>query len=176
MSELSVFIEEELTKRENDYKSSPAYIIEHYNIERQNVQAYNGRQLLEMLQNADDACESAEEKIVSIVLKDDLLVIANNGEPFSIDGFRSIMYSNLSIKNMQQNKIGQKGLGFRSILSWAEEVSIQNRETKISFSDVIATSFLETILRDNPHVSTFLHAHSKVSMPIATLRVASRAS
>ena len=86
MTDLNNFIEEELQKRKVDYISSPAYILEHYNIEKQNIEAYNGRQLLEMLQNADDASEFAKEKKVLIKLNDDSLIISNNGEPFSEDG------------------------------------------------------------------------------------------
>lgn len=70
MSSIKEFIEEEIKKRRQDYLSSPAYILEHYNLERQNIEAYNGRQLLEMLQNADDASEMATEKRVLIRLTD----------------------------------------------------------------------------------------------------------
>ena len=44
-----------------------------------------------MLQNADDASEKAIEKKVLIKLdNDNFLIIANNGEAFNEDGFRSI--------------------------------------------------------------------------------------
>ncbi|MBK8344564.1 MAG: hypothetical protein IPL12_15440 [Bacteroidetes bacterium] len=62
MSNLDQFIEEELKKRKADYLSSPIYLLEHYHNEKGYVEAYNGRQLLEMLQNADDASETAKEK------------------------------------------------------------------------------------------------------------------
>jgi hypothetical protein len=78
----------ELVKRKRDYLSSPSYILEHYNIERQNIQAHNGRQLLEMLQNAGDASENAKEKKVLIKLNGNHLIIANNGEPFNEDEVR----------------------------------------------------------------------------------------
>lgn len=171
MTDLNKFIEEELNKRELDYLSSPAYLIEHYNIEKENIQAYNGRQLLEMLQNADDASESAREKKVLIELKDNALTISNNGEPFNEDGIRSIIYSNLSPKVLQQNKIGQKGLGFRSILSWADEVIVNSGETKLGFSEKIAKSFLENLLKKSEDLVKFIKKNSKYKLPIATLRV-----
>lgn len=171
MSSLNKFIEDELILRNKHYKEAPASIIEHYNIEQQNIQAYNGRQLLEMLQNADDVSENAKEKKVLIKLNENELVIANNGEPFSEDGFRSIIYSNLSPKTMQQNKIGQKGLGFRSILSWADEVIINSGGTKLGFSEKIAQKFLENLIKDSPEVSDFIKRHSNSISPIATLRV-----
>lgn len=171
MTDLNKFIEDELQKRKLDYLSSPAYILEHYNIEKQNIEAYNGRQLLEMLQNADDASENANEKKVLIKLNDNYLTIANNGEPFNEDGFRSIIYSNLSSKTLQQNKIGQKGLGFRSILSWADEVVINSGETQLAFSETIAKTFLENLISESKEISTFLKQKSKLKLPIATLRV-----
>ena len=171
MSNLAKFIEEEVKKRKLDYLSSPSYILEHYNIERQNIQAYNGRQLLEMLQNADDASENADEKKVLIELKDNVLTIANNGEPFNEDGFRSIIYSNISPKTLQQNKIGQKGLGFRSILSWADEVIIDSGGTRLSFSEINAKVFLENLINEFPEVSEFIQQNSSSKFPIAILRV-----
>ena len=171
MSNLNKFIEEELIKRKALYLSSPTYLIEHYESEKQNIQAYNGRQLLEMLQNADDASESATDKAILIELKDNILTIANNGDPFNEDGFRSILYSCVSPKTLQQNKIGQKGLGFRSILSWAEEVIIYSGGTKLAFSEKIAKLFLESLLKESEELSNFIKLKSKSKMPIATLRV-----
>ncbi len=171
MNDLNRFIAGELQKRKADYLSSPAYILEHYNIEKQNIEAYNGRQLLEMLQNADDASEGAANKKVLIKLKNNILTIANNGEPFNEDGFRSIIYSNLSSKTLQQNKIGQKGLGFRSILSWADEVIVSSGGTKLGFSEEIAKAFLQNLLKESKELSSFIKQKSNVKLPIATLRV-----
>ena len=117
--------------RKKHYSEDPASIIEHFNIEQQNIQTYNGRQLLEMLQNADDASETAKIKRVLIRLSDNQLTIANNGETFTEGGFLSITRSNLSPKTMLQNKIGQKGLGFRSI---PEIVNVVAASTVKSYS------------------------------------------
>ncbi|NID08926.1 DUF3883 domain-containing protein [Fibrivirga algicola] len=171
MNNLGQFIEEELKKRKNDYLSSPTYLLEHYNNEKGNVEAYNGRQLLEMLQNADDASETASVKKVSIKLVGNDLIISNNGEPFSEAGVRSIIYSNASPKTMQQNKIGQKGLGFRSILSWADEIIINSGETKLAFSENIAKAFLQNLISEHDEIASFIKENSKFEFPIATLRI-----
>ncbi|RZJ66758.1 MAG: DUF3883 domain-containing protein [Flavobacterium sp.] len=171
MNTLYEFINEELEKRERDYISSPAYLVEHYNIEQQNIESYNGRQLLEMIQNADDACENAQVKKVVISLDNNYLNISNNGEPFNEDGYRSIIYSNLSQKALLQNKIGHKGLGFRSILSWSDEVIIDSGGIKLGFSEEIAQHFLLALREKSESVDTFLKTHSKSDFPIATLRV-----
>jgi hypothetical protein len=171
MSNLNKFIEDELTLRRKHYREDPASIIEHYNIEQQNIQTYNGRQLLEMLQNADDASETAKKKRVLIRLNENQLTIANNGETFTEGGFLSITRSNLSPKTMQQNKIGQKGLGFRSILSWADEIEINSGGTKLGFSETIAQSFLKELIKGTPSIQADIKKRIRVSLPIATLRV-----
>lgn len=171
MSNLNKFIEDELALRKKHYSEDPASIIEHFNIEQQNIQTYNGRQLLEMLQNADDASETATKKKVLIRLSENQLTIANNGETFTEEGFLSITRSNLSPKTMQQNKIGQKGLGFRSILSWADEVEINSGGTKLGFSETIAQAFLKDLIKETPSIQTDIKKRIRVSFPIATLRV-----
>ncbi|MGN6603575.1 MAG: sacsin N-terminal ATP-binding-like domain-containing protein, partial [Ginsengibacter sp.] len=171
MSRLQEFIKDQLDKRKQDYLSSPEYLIEHYNSEKENVEAYNKRQLLEMLQNADDASETARDKKVLIRLSDHQLIIANNGEPFNEEGIRSIIYSHISPKSEQLNKIGHKGLGFRSILSWAEEVTIQSGGASLAFSETIARDFLKRLFKDSPKTEQIIRNRTKVKFPIATLRI-----
>ena len=171
MIDLNRFIEDELAVRFKHYKEDPASIIEHYNIEEQNIQTYNGRQLLEMLQNADDASESASIKKVLIKLIGNKLIICNNGESFNEEGYLSITRSNISPKTMQQNKIGQKGLGFRSILSWADNVEINSGGIKLGFSRKIAQTFLQNLIVEKPEIASFIKKTSKSKYPIATLRV-----
>lgn len=168
---LEAFIKQELRNRKRDYSESPAYILEHYHIEQQNIQAYNGRQLLEMLQNADDASENTLNSQTLIKLDGKELIIANNGEPFTVGGFRSVIYSNLSPKTVQQNKIGQKGLGFRSPLSWADKITIKSGNANIEFSEEYAKLFLKELVEQHPHTDEFLKANSSIALPIATLRI-----
>lgn len=171
MNTLKAFITDELSKRITDYTSSSTYLYEHYNLEQQNIESYNGRQLLEMIQNADDACEKATNKNIRISLQDGYLTISNNGEPFTEGGFRSILYSNASPKVKQQNKIGQKGLGFRSILSWADQVVISSGGVKVAFSQRIAKEFLDDLRKKAPKLSEFIAANGNIEHPIATLRI-----
>ncbi|MBK8344563.1 MAG: hypothetical protein IPL12_15435 [Bacteroidetes bacterium] len=72
---------------------------------------------------------------------------------------------------MQQNKIGQKGLGFRSILSWADEVIINSGGTKLAFSKTIAKAFLQNLISESDKVAKFIKQKSKSKFPIATLRI-----
>ena len=146
-----------LKTRKEIYEKDPRYIIEDYRKEQEKIDEYNGRQLLELLQNADDAAISAEKKYCFISLTDNKLIVANNGEPFTEDGIESLMYSNLSPKMREQNKIGQKGLGFRSVLSWANRVTIKSADFAVEFSKDIAMEFLQEVKENNPNVDKIIN-------------------
>lgn len=141
-----------LNTRKEIYEKDPRIIVEDYRKEQEKIDEYNGRQLLELLQNADDVAFSAEKKCCFISLKNNKLIVANNGEPFTREGIESLMYSNLSPKLKEQNKIGQKGLGFRSVLSWANKVTIKSADFAIEFSKDIALEFLREVKKNSPNV------------------------
>lgn len=163
------FIENALATVRHTYVSAPVRIIADYNKERDTISDYNGRQLLEMLQNADDESNTAQNKIAYIELNKGHLTIANNGNAFSQQGVLSLMYSNFSPKFKQQNKIGSKGTGFRSILSWAETVYIKSYDLSIEFSGQNAVGFLDGLLAATPSIKEFLEDNSPVEHPIAIL-------
>ncbi|WP_041611097.1 sacsin N-terminal ATP-binding-like domain-containing protein [Treponema primitia] len=118
------------------YKDNSDRFIADYNHEYELTKEYNGRQLLELLQNADDA-SSAEVKI-AWNKENRKLTISNKGnEPFQVGGLKSLMLANFSSKT-KLNYIGNKGLGFRSILNWAEKINIRSNGCIISFSEMIA--------------------------------------
>ena len=106
-----------------------------FRTEKGTTKSYNGRQLLEMLQNADDA----QTDVVAINLdrQNNMLSISNNGTPFTVEeGIASLMVASTSSK--KKEFIGNKGLGFRSILNWVSEVKIRTREEVVVFSEKIA--------------------------------------
>ena len=146
--------------RRKTYLEEPIRILEDYRKEKEKIDEYNGRQLLELLQNADDAAGTATKKECYICLKGKKLIVANNGEKFSAKGIESLMYSNLSPKAKEQNKIGQKGLGFRSVLSWANKVTIKSYDFAVEFSKDIALEFLHTIEQENTEISNVLKDRS----------------
>jgi hypothetical protein len=106
-------------------------LISRYKHERSTNKDYNGRQLLELIQNADDAGSPYIEIIMDTSAR--LLRIVNSGAPFSIDGFRSLMIPNLSSK-IKKHYIGNKGLGFRSVVNWSEEVTVYSAGVRVRFS------------------------------------------
>lgn len=165
------FIKQKLEIRKKDYLNDPLRILEDYRKEKEKIEEYDGRQLLEMLQNADDEAITKKDKTCFIRLTESQLTIANNGRRFSEGGIESLMYSNISPKVLEQNKVGQKGLGFRSILSWADKITIKSYDFAVEFSESNAKEFLNDLIEENPSIRSELHKKEKnVEHPIATLR------
>ncbi|MDQ0884998.1 hypothetical protein QFZ81_000086 [Paenibacillus sp. V4I9] len=162
------FAEQEIDKIKNSYIHNPNLMLSQYGNEKEKISEYNGRQILEMLQNADDEAELANKKIIYIFVSEEKLIIANNGLPFSRDGIVSLMYPHLSSKSRRKNKIGHKGTGFRSILSWAESVYIKSYDLSIEFSRNNAIEFLNEIISESPSVNDFIIKQEE-PYPIATL-------
>ncbi len=136
-------IDKLIEKNLKTYTDSSDRFVADYNRELELTKEYNGRQLLELLQNADDA-ESNEVAIEIDKLKR-ILTISNTGTPFSSGGIKSLMLANLSTKT-SISYVGNKGLGFRSILNWAESVNIFGNGCRVSFSETIAKTVFNTEL------------------------------
>jgi len=160
-------------------KVKQSYVIEILNMtgayrrEIESSKEYHGRQLLELLQNADDEAENTKNSSVLIRLEKDRLIIANNGTPFSKEGILSLMYSNNSPKIKRQKKIGYKGLGFRSILNWSQSIGIKSGPFSIEFSKDNAIGFLKKLLENHPELKREVEVASTENeqYPIATLAV-----
>lgn len=138
-------IEEEIKKRKEIYKSSPSDMISAYNREIETEKEYNGRQLLELLQNADD--EKSDEVEIRLDTQSHTLTISNRGDnctPFSYKGIRALMISNLSPKT-NQKFIGNKGLGFRSIINWSDRIIINSNGLDIVFSREIVDNIFDEL-------------------------------
>ena len=110
-------------------------------LDRQIAQAYRGRCILELLQNAHDALETAgldDPKQISFVLRttpEPVLLIGNSGRPFRRPDFEGICQLGQSPKDPNKS-VGNKGLGFRSVLevsSCPEIWSTAPDESDISF-------------------------------------------
>ncbi|WP_296593225.1 DUF3883 domain-containing protein [Methylophaga sp.] len=135
------FLEEAIEEQVETYKSKPKRMISDYNREKQNIADYNGRQLMELIQNADD--QGADKVSIKLDTKTKELLISNTGLPFSETGYESLMLSNLSPKT-EERFIGNKGLGFRSVVNWSEEVVVISNGLDIKFSPAIARKYFES--------------------------------
>jgi len=100
------------------------------------AQEYEGRALFELVQNGYDALD-AEERGRMLVLLDlepgphGTIYVANEGAPFTDSNFEAITELGLSNKGAGEG-IGNKGLGFRSVLQltdWPEVYSKAHRRS-----------------------------------------------
>jgi len=112
-----------------------------FRLEKATTKSYNDRQILELLQNCDDAisneCKNEECTVfIKLDTANNILRISNYGEPFTIDGIGSLLIANTSSKGREF--IGNKGLGFRSVLNWVTAINIFTQNCKISFSQQLA--------------------------------------
>ncbi len=138
-------IELELQKQRNVYISNQSRITADYNNELETIKEYNGRQILELLQNADD--EYSDEVLIELNTLNHIFKISNRGtncKPFSIKGIESLMIPNFSPKKSKK-LIGNKGLGFRSIINWSNKVVINSQNIDIVFSKEIANNFYNSL-------------------------------
>jgi hypothetical protein len=96
---------------------------------------YHGRFIVELIQNAHDTLLLSNHGTqscarIEIALKDEgdfgTLYVANDGRPFSASNFNSLSQLGQSDKNPQES-IGNKGIGFRSVLEITDVPEIYSR-------------------------------------------------
>ena len=122
-------------QRIHSYSLVPDQLIADYRRERQITRDYQGREILELLQNANDAAAEKNTKgKVKLILSQDRLIIANTGRPFTIGGVQSLRISDLSPKRNKKNLIGNKGLGFRAVLNWSRNPLILSGALSLTYS------------------------------------------
>ena len=123
--EISILRESLITEA----KSSPMLLSDLAGLEAYVSESYNSRSFIELLQNADDA------KATKFYVKrsGDFLFVANNGRPFNIKDLESLCRSASSNK-VRGTTIGYRGIGFKSVVSFAKEVHLISGDFQITFS------------------------------------------
>jgi hypothetical protein len=148
------WIDEQRRKRAEIYRIKPAEMTGAARREQQRSNDYHGREILELLQNADDAGHTFSGRCKAVlVLTRDGLCIGNTGLPFSPEGVDALLVSDNSPK--QRNRIafiGNKGLGFRAILNWTDEPMILSGELALGFSTCYAAQWLDELCRHDSGV------------------------
>lgn len=124
---------------------------------------YKGREIYELLQNIDDAATNdGMPCIASIIFDGNYLIVSNNGIPFNISTLQRLCQGGVSEKNSKF--IGCKGLGFRSVLNWADEISIYSGSGEnyisVKFSRKYAQCQLDKLL-NNRDLSDRIISHLK---------------
>lgn len=113
----------------NDLASMENYISE----------SYSGRSLIEMLQNADDA----QAKRVLIKKRSDFVfIVANDGRTFTEDDILALCRSGASTKVRNSDTIGYRGIGFKSVVNYANVVHLYSGKIHTTFSRELTRSEL----------------------------------
>ena len=100
-----------------------------HSVEEQLSEEYQGRFLIELIQNADDAC--GQQGRICLVVRTEpspRLVVLNTGKGFTPTNFKSLCTLGLTDKNPEE-AIGNKGLGFRSVLAVCESPIIYSSKS-----------------------------------------------
>lgn len=124
-------VQQLIKETKEEYRSNPKRLKADYNAEKEYNKDYDGRQILEIIQNCDD--EEADEIHISLNTDEYLLTVSNSGRPFSFGGYESLMMAHLSPKLSKRQYIGNKGLGFRSLINWANSIEIYSNGFGIGF-------------------------------------------
>lgn len=156
--------EQEARTRET-YLLKPSLLIADYRREREISHDYEGRELLELLQNASDAFVGTNEPgRVLIELSEDGIIIANNGISFSAEGVESLQTSHLSPKRHSQRRfIGNKGLGFRAVLNWSLRPMILSESLRVAYSTKGMMTRMEDLVLASPELAERVNAERQSS-------------
>lgn len=113
----------------DEARRSPALLSDLAGLEQYVAESYDARSFVELLQNADDA--GASRFVVQRA--GDFLLVANDGRPFNRADFESLCRSAASHKH-RGTTIGYRGIGFKSVVGFAETVYVFSGELEAVFS------------------------------------------
>lgn len=166
-NEWEEFLTSEEIKLREIYSTKKERLISDANHERESRKDYSGREILELLQNADDAAtESNVEGRVKFELTEDGLIIGNTGKPFSKGGLGSILLAHNSPKREKSGTlIGAKGLGFRSLLNWSESPILLSGNLEVGFSRSYSEEQVRILCQSIPELRDALDK-SRAQAPI----------
>lgn len=129
----------------NAYRENPTLVEEHSAIERATAQGgYGRRQIYELVQNGADELFSQGQGRIEVLLSDDALYCANEGDPISENGVNAILGSHMSGK--RGNQIGRFGLGFKSVLGVTDAPEFYSRPASFSFDAGLARRRIQEIV------------------------------
>lgn len=132
-------ISQEFTR---EAQNSPILMEDLANMEHYISESYSGRSLIELLQNADDAC--AKHFIVSFI-DDEYAIVANDGRKFTNEDLYSLCRSGASTKKRKSNAIGFRGIGFKSVVNYSKEVHLVSGDISATFSKELTEAKLPTV-------------------------------
>jgi len=147
------------------YTDYPERLVSDSNQERQVARDYAGREILELLQNANDAAIDAGMRgRVRIELSAAGLIVANEGAPFTRDGVASLKLANFSPKRTRKRQmVGNKGLGFRAVLNWTRTPLVLSEGLALAFSAAAAHYRQQRLARTSEKLRTLIAEEQKTS-------------
>ncbi|MFZ7755759.1 DUF3883 domain-containing protein [Bacillus thuringiensis] len=119
-------------------QSSPLLFADLANMETYIAESYQDRSIIELIQNADDA----KAKRFLIKRYKNSIIVANDGRVFSEDDVRAICRSGASNKKRGNHTIGYRGIGFKSVVNFAERVHIISKDIRMTFSRELTNKLL----------------------------------
>lgn len=142
------FITDLILEKKKLFIDYPKEMIASYDRELKTISGYNGRQLLELVQNCDD--EGSDDVMIRLDSKSKVLSISNNGAAFSKEGYESLFTSDYSSK-VNKSYIGNKGLGFRSIINWSSAIEIHSNGIALKYTEENRISAYKEMFDENLH-------------------------
>ena len=118
---------------------SPLLLGDLASLERYVSESYTGRSLIELLQNADDA---GARRFYVKSLGGHRFIVANDGRPFNADDVMALCRSGASTKSRHAATIGYRGIGFKSVVNYADAVHLVSDETRLTFSRELTRDLL----------------------------------
>lgn len=123
-------------------ESSPTLLSDLAGLEEYISESYDSRSIIELTQNADDA----GARRIAIVRDSHLLMVANDGRCFTEGDLEALCRSAASTKVRGQT-IGYRGIGFKSVASFAETVHLITGDIRLTFSRTRTQATLPAVKR-----------------------------
>jgi hypothetical protein len=139
------FVTNLISEKKELFKNHSKEMIASYDRELKTISGYNGRQLLELLQNCDD--EGSKEVFIKLDTTNQTISISNNGTSFSKEGYESLFTSDYSSK-VTKKYIGNKGLGFRSIINWSNAIEIHSNGISLTYTEENRKAVFDELFKD----------------------------
>jgi len=129
-------------------------------VEQYIAESYKTRSFIELIQNADDANSST----FGIYSMDDMLIVANDGRPFTVHDIEALCRSGSSNKNRGGSTIGYRGIGFKSVVNLAKRIYVFSDDYKFYFDKATTRQ----LLPDIPEVPLIrvLHPYDEAKNPL----------
>jgi superfamily II DNA or RNA helicase len=133
------------------YEALPALITEHANLELAVAQGgYGERQIYELVQNGADAMIGGDGGEIQVILTEDALYCANEGEAVDEHGVGALLGAYMSAK--RRDEIGRFGLGFKSVLAITAKPHFFSRSGSFGFD---SQKFKAQLSQIDPDIDKF---------------------